>query len=79
MADGLRVLGLMCPHMGGPKLEKEDVMVEHAIYHVCQLEVLLFRPPLDLLGHCLHLPWVPLDDALLFPGYKLPQRPNRER
>jgi hypothetical protein len=59
-------------------LEREDVEMEHDIDHVGQLEVLLDGPPLDLLDQCLHLLWVPPDDALLLPGLELPWRPSRK-
>ena len=66
--DEPRFLGFVLPHRGGPDLDREIAAMEHDVDYVGELEVLLGRPPLDLLDQCLHLFWVPPRDALLLLG-----------
>ena len=53
-------------------------MVEHDVDNIGKLEVLCGGPPLDLLDQCLHLLWVPPDDALLLSELELPRPPDRK-
>jgi hypothetical protein len=67
-ADGVHVLGLLCPRRGSPKLERKYAAVEHDIDDVGQLNLPRCGPPQDPVDQGLHLFWLPPSNTLLLPG-----------